>query len=258
MLIRSEESGFTAIGQASHAWLSGQIARAWGGGRFERPVPYEEVCLAAEQHDVGMAEWDLAPLLQPRTGRPQSFMEMALQDHLALWSRAPSKLATQSRYAALLVSHHGTALYEHRDQSQMSPADAAAVRAYLAREGEWQRRELGLLAADPVQLGRNQRLLWAWDGLSLAVCLGWPEHVIDDVPAADGARVTLRLHPTPADARSFVLEPWPFRAAEVDLRCEGRRLIERHDTAAGLHAALERAAPLTLRFKLTPPSRSRS
>ncbi len=253
MLIRPEDDGFTAIGQASHAWLSGQLARSWGGGRFERPEPYEEVCLAAEQHDVGMAAWDLAPPLEPRTGRPRSFMEMALQEHLALWSSAPSKVLTQNHYAALLISLHGTALYERRDVSRMSAPDALAVKGYLAQEREWQQQQLTLLGADPVQARRNQRLLWAWDGLSLAICLGWPEHVAEDVPAAGGKQITLRLKPAADGSTRYILEPWPFRAAEVSVRCEGRRLTGRGATSADMQAALERAAPVTLVFELTPP-----
>ena len=72
MLLRDEGDGVIAIGQASHAWISGQLARAWGNDRFAAPEPREEVCLAAEQHDVGMAEWDLRPSLNPDTGRPRA------------------------------------------------------------------------------------------------------------------------------------------------------------------------------------------
>ena len=56
MLVRPDGDSVLCIGQASHAWISGQMARAWAEP-FER---HDEVCLAAEQHDVGMAEWDLA------------------------------------------------------------------------------------------------------------------------------------------------------------------------------------------------------
>src|SRR3712207_5677659 len=119
MLLRPDGDAVIAIGQASHAWVSGQLARAW------RDVsPREEVCLAAEQHDVGMAQWDLAPTLNPDTGRPHSFLEMPLATHLKLWSAAPAKLLTQSRYAALLVSLHGTTLYEMRDLARVAPEEA--------------------------------------------------------------------------------------------------------------------------------------
>ena len=251
MLVREDEAGLTVIGQASHAWLSGQIARAWGNRAFDRPEPFEEVCLAAEQHDVGMAEWDLAPPVQPGSGRPQSFMEMSLRDHLELWAAAPAKLLTQSRYAALLVSMHGTALYERRDLSRLSQADAAAVRDHLARETAWQEGVRDLLAADERRLRRNQRLLWAWDGLSLALCLDWRPYVAEDVPAAGDHRRALRLEPVEgADGGRLRLDPWPFAGPELELSCEGRRLAGRHDEPAALHAALERAPSIRIAFTL--------
>src|SRR6185312_9496068 len=61
VLLRTDSRGVLAIGQPSHAWISGQLARIWGNARFGAVEPYEEVCLGAEQHDVGMADWDLAP-----------------------------------------------------------------------------------------------------------------------------------------------------------------------------------------------------
>ena len=119
MLLRNDRGGVLAIGQTSHAWISGQLARAWGNARFPAPEPRDEVCLAAEQHDIGMAQWDLEPTGNPNTGLPYSFMEMPLTEHLGLWSAAPRRLLTQSRYAALLVSMHGARLYARRDQDAL-------------------------------------------------------------------------------------------------------------------------------------------
>src|ERR671921_314986 len=65
MVLRELDDGVVAIGQPSHAWISGQLARAWGKERFGSVCPWEEVCLEAEQHDVGIAEWDLEPELDP-------------------------------------------------------------------------------------------------------------------------------------------------------------------------------------------------
>ena len=83
---------------------------------------------------------------------------------------------------------------------------------------------------------REQQLLWAWDWLSLALCLDWAPATLDGpVPLAlDGDRV----------------DPWPFARDTVELRCEGRRLEGRHATAQELHAALERAPLVELRFTL--------
>jgi len=220
LLVREEAGGFLVIGQASHAWLSGQLARAWS------PQPSEEVCLAAEQHDVGMAEWDLAPRLHP-DGRPVAFTEMELDEHLALWSAAPDKLLTQSAYAALLVSMHGCALYERRGSID-------AVRAYLDRERARQERLIAALGADPQEVARDQRLVAAWDAMSLALCLGWDDYEVDHVD------VTLSQL---GEAR-FRAAPWPFAADRLVVRCEGRRLAE---GTALADAALER-----LEFALVP------
>src|SRR4051812_8551663 len=133
MLLREDGDAVVAIGQASHAWLSGQLARAWGAARFPAPDPFEEVCLGAEQHDVGMAHWDLAPELNAVTGRPRQFFEVPRPTHVALWTAAPARVLTQSRYAALLVSLHGTGLYERFPPGD-DPGVRDLVREYLASQ----------------------------------------------------------------------------------------------------------------------------
>ena len=84
MLLRPDGDAVICIGQPAHAFVSGQLAAGWQ----PRPEPFEEVVLAATQHDAGMADWDAAPELNPDTGLPQSFMEMELGTHLRLWSHA--------------------------------------------------------------------------------------------------------------------------------------------------------------------------
>jgi hypothetical protein len=248
MLLRADGDGVVAIGQASHAWLSGQLARAWGNATVGTVEHREATCLAALQHDVGMAQWDLAPELNPETGLPQSFMEMALDTHLALWSAAPQRVFTQSRLAALLVSLHGTALYERRHLERLAPGAADAVRNYLAAQRALQERLAAETGVGWDALRRLQRQLFAWDWLSLALCLDWAPSSLEGVPGADGD-VELRLEPGPGVS---VVRPWPFDGDAVEVRCEGRRLRERSATAPELHAALERAPRVELRFELVP------
>ena len=88
MLYREVKQGKIAITQPMHAWLAGQLARAWGNERFGDVEPFEEVCLGAEQHDVGHTAWEQAPTLNPQTGLPYSFLEMPRQLHVQLWSQA--------------------------------------------------------------------------------------------------------------------------------------------------------------------------
>jgi hypothetical protein len=234
MVLRRDGDAVLAIGQASHAWISGQLARAWSGIGTRR----DEVCLAAEQHDVGMSEWDLAPTLNPDTGLPHSFMEMPLATHLGLWERAARRLMSQSAYAALLVSMHGTALYERRDPS------APGVREFLDGQRALQDMLVEVTRADRDELRRHQRLVWAWDFLSLALCLDWAPTSLEDVPTSAG-EATLELEPEGA------LDPWPFTIDPLDVRCEARRLDRTFGDGDEMRAALAQAPVETVRFRLT-------
>ena len=140
------------IGQPAHAWVSGQLARAWGNDAFPAPVPREPFCLAAEQHDVGWADADLAPVAGP-DGRPLSFMQQPRLAHVAIWRGAARRLLAQSRYAALLVSLHGTSLYERveatpddRGCDRLIPGGAAGA-AGTAHRGAGSRRRSTATAA---------------------------------------------------------------------------------------------------------------
>lgn len=233
MLIRTEPDGSClAIGQASHAWLSGQLARAWGNQRFGAVEPWEEVCLGAEQHDVGWAEWDLDPKIDPETGRPYTFISLPLPEKLALWSGAARKMISQSRYAALLVSMHGTALYER--WPPRDPDDIALVERYLDEQHALQ----GKLAdgLDPDQVRRNQRLIFAWDYVSLALCLDWAPAEVKDVPTADDSPVTVELD------ENGELDPWPFRVDQLELKVDARRW----------NGSFEDSPPVALEFTLRP------
>jgi hypothetical protein len=259
VLLRNDDRGVLLIGQPSHAWISGQLARAWGNERFGVLEPHEEVCLGAEQHDVGMAEWDLTPTRNPGTGLPHSFTEMPLHVHLELWSSGPRQLVSQSRYAALLASMHGTRLYEMRDLDALADADADAISEFLRGQRELQQRLLSSLRADPSSadgaaaelVARNSQLIWTWDYLSLAVCLDWAPCRARDVPTAETA-VDLHLSPG-ANPRQLVLEPWPFATETVTLRCDGRRMRTRFDTDDALARALAQATWETVEFVLHPP-----
>ena len=258
MLIRDDGDSWIAIGQPAHAWLSGQLARAWGNERFGEVEPWEEVCLAAEQHDVGMAGWERQPTLNPRTGLPRSFMELELEVHLAIWSAAAALVVPQSRYAALLVSLHGTSLYDRRDLTRLDRRDADRVRAFLEGQRELQDSVLATLRADPrtaaaaaeAAVRRNRRLVWTWDSLSLGLLLQWAPFELQAVPTADGdVDVAVRA----GDAGgALTLDPWPFGRDRLTVRCEGRRLAGRFEDEATMRAALGSSPWVTLELELSP------
>jgi Protein of unknown function (DUF3891) len=241
MLLRRDGDEVLAIGQPAHAWVSGQLARAWGNARFGAVEPWEEVCLAAEQHDLGMAAWERRPTLNPETGLPRSFMELALDEHLAIWRSAAPLMRSQSRYAAVLVSMHGTVLYERRDLTRLAPDDVARVEAFLAEQRALQDELIAGFDADAVR--RNQRLVWTWDSLSLGLLLGWAPYELTDVPAADGA-VDISV----ADG---TLDPWPFGTPRLTVRCDARRLAGRYRDEEAMRAALDAAPWVAVEVELS-------
>jgi hypothetical protein len=262
MLLREDDHGVLAIAQPSHAWLSGQLARAWGNERFGRVEPFEEVCLAAEQHDAGWASREREPLFNPETGLPRSFIQMPLDVHLELWAEAPHLLLSQSRYAALLVSMHGWRLYERRDLTNMPADDAEAVRRFLAGQIALQGRLFGLLrdeegGADRARaelLERNSKLIWTWDYLSLALCQNWAPVTAKGAPTAHGP-VDIALT-WETDSGVWHLDPWPFEAPSIVVRCEGRRLERRSDSERSLRRELDEARWELLQLELRPTRRS--
>jgi hypothetical protein len=158
-------------------------------------------------------------------------------------------MLTQSRYAALLVSLHGTGLYERFPPRTDDPEIARAVQAFLDGQRALQRELAAELGAADDELRRNQALLAAWDDLSLALCMAAEPREVPAVPAAGDDRVTLTLA---RDGGVHTLDPWPLRDAEVVLQAEGRRLVGRFQTDAELHAALDAAPLIRLRFTLRP------
>lgn len=203
MLLLPDGDDTLCIGQASHAWVSGQMARAWA-----EPLS-EDVCLAAEQHDVGMAEWDLEPSLNPETGLPHGFTEMPFEVHRDLWLAGPRRLVSQSAYAAALVSMHGSRLYEMREQTD-------EVNAFLRAQEEF-RNGLGVKPSTD-----DSDRIWQLDFMSLSLILGWED------PG---------------------YERWPFREDELTFVCEARRLRDRYEDESAMRRALAEAPAERLRLR---------
>ena len=248
MLLRVDDDGALAIGQLSHAWLSGQLARAWGNERFGALDPREEIALGAEQHDIGWSLFDLKPRFNPETGLPQSFLGLTIDEHLGIWRGAPERLLSQSVHAALVVSLHGRSLSELRARS--APEQADALQAHIDEERTRQRALSAALGLSEADLERTRRLMWTWDSLSLALCHAWRPFVVHDVPSADGL-IDLDLHDLEDGVST--LQPWPFAEERVEVRCEARRLDTRYEDETAMRRGLEQAKPVTLTFALVMP-----
>lgn len=251
MLVRRDGGEALAIGQLSHAWLSGQLARAWGNELFPPPEPREEIAVGAEQHDIGWARFDLEPRLNTDTGLPRNFLELTVEEHLSIWRDAPDLLMSQSLHAALVVSLHGRSLSELR--SHASAGHTAQLEEHIGRECDRQATLCELLGVPEAQLERTRRQMWTWDGISLALCNHWRPFVAKDVPGNDGL---LDIELRDCANGNVALDPWPLSRERVEVRCEARRIAARYDDERAMRHALERTRPVTLRFELVEPGYS--
>ena len=259
MLYRKISEDLICITQPTHAWVSGQLAQAWGSD-FGAITPYEAVCLGAEQHDIGWLPWEAAPTLNPQTGYPHSFMEVPPEVHTKLWAGAKHLAMPMGRYVALLVSLHGTGLYERFTSWQKSLEATGVVKAFLEQEKEFQQQLIDTLQQDlyyqphvtPEAIARNQRLVAVWDALSLAICMGVTEQrQFEQVPMAT-AETTLNLTPINHDPTQLTAEPWCFQSNLVKLVFEGRILRETASDEQTMRHQLSSAPWITMTATLHP------
>jgi hypothetical protein len=221
MLFRDDPShNPLAISQPSHAWISGQLLRAWDE-RFAEPL-----LLAAEQHDIGWMDWETAPSFDPHTGRPHRFRDIGAAVHAPMWTKGVERaLGAWGSHVALLVSRHGGVIYRrYSDRHRVAEADAVAAQGFLQAqapiEGLWA-RTLGL---DAATLNRETALIALVDTLSLALCGELKAPLDLEAPDRHGELKTLRLVERPGHPFDFILSPWPFRSDAVTVEGEARPL----------------------------------
>lgn len=233
MLLCPDSNGYLCITQPAHAWVAGQLARAWGNDQFGCVFPREEVCLASEQHDIGWLPWEVNPLLNPETGYPYHFTELPTAAHVHIWSGARSFIQSFGRYVALLVSLHGTGIYKRHTSWQQYALAKPLVEAFLANEIRFQQQTITQLKqslnyADWVSdlvLERNRALIASWDWLSILLCVGFDhKQKVPGVPTATAASTLNLISVGDRRFRQVIVSPWPFQNESVTLRIEGRSL----------------------------------
>lgn len=266
MLHRKTSNGLICITQPTHAWVAGQLARAWGNDAFGQFVPWEEVCLGAEQHDIGWQRWEANPTLNLETGYPHSFTEIPTAVSVDIWTRAKEVAMPLGRYATLLISLHGTGIFQRFTGWQKSVEATQQVQHYLQQEEQFQQQLIQILQADPYYrlhahpdtIARNRQLVATWDWLSLMLCMGVKEaRPVERVPATT-AEVTLTLQPIDIDLTQITVDPWPFRSASVSLILEGQVLSQPFTEEAAMRQALTQADWVTLPITLLPQASSKT
>src|SRR3954469_24582080 len=164
MLFRDPLTGSPlAISQLTHAWISGQLLRAWNDN-FEEPL-----LLAAEQHDIGWMDWETAPSFNPETGRPHLFREIGASVHAPMWRQGVERaLGAWGSHVALLISRHGGVIYRrYTDRHRVSEADARAAQGFLETQAPIEAAWARALGLDALTLDRETALVALVDTLSL-------------------------------------------------------------------------------------------
>ncbi len=257
MLLRREPSRLVAITQPAHAWISGQLANAWGNDSRGIPKVRTELIIAVEQHDITWIEWEQQPTLNPETGLPYTFSELPTLEHFDVWRHSTERAIVYGYLPALLISMHGTYLFERfHDFDSDTSEEVLETHAFLEREKSFQKDALAVVESTYglsfEVVGRYRELLSAFDALSLMICLGKTDSTtISKVPTSRGP-VDLTLTPLNGSGELFKLEPWPFQVSDLSLVCEGRVLTERYESTEQLREAIRTAPALLLKFCIVP------
>jgi hypothetical protein len=250
MLFRTEAGRVFAISQPAHAWISGQLLDAW-----EEPVS-RPLLLAAEQHDLGWLDWEVAPTFDAKTGRPHLFRDVGAFSHAPMWARGVDRaLGAWGSHVALLVSRHGGVIYRRfTTRHQLDAADAAAARHYLETQGPKERDWALALGLDEQALTRESGLIAFVDNLSLALCGELVTPLELEAPDRGGGVRVCRLVAREGHLFDFILSPWPFRASALTLEVEARPIPGegRFPDEAAMKAWLAGSARTMISARLAP------
>lgn len=248
MLYNDTSTPALAISQPAHAWLSGQLLRAWA-----EPLP-EPLLLAAEQHDIGWLDWETAPSFDPATGRPHLFRHVGAATHAPMWARGVDRsLGAWGRHVALLVSRHGSVIYTRfTDRSRLAAEDFAAAGHYLETQAALQAGWAAALGLDGEALAFETGMVALSDTLSLALCGEVRTPLTLESPRRGGGTDAISL--TSVASGTFALHPWPFGAPSLELELEARPLPAggRFADEAGMLAWHASPARVPLRVRLVP------
>lgn len=248
------------ISQVAHARISGELTSAW-----QEPFT-DEVIDAVTRHDDGWAKWEAAPQLDIKRGRPLSFTEMVVADAIVIWDDSIDAGRRIGRLAGALVAGHFIGLARGSEHAAQSPAREWLQRRAADRENwlaQWRNESL---SNSDALADSGQRMLLTADLLSLWLCMDGPiagGMVTDDQAAVANSEMEARSTTVLGKYR-FVehqkqvatagvdwlgtLEPWPFRASELNLASPARCVpVGSYETWQKIAAA---ARPATLRWRL--------
>jgi hypothetical protein len=186
MIRRVAGTGWELVRQPDHGLLAGAIldrlAVAPRGGA-------DALRLAVRRHDDGWLERDARVRPGP-DGGPETFLDLPLEEHLAISERTVALVRADDRYAGAIVAWHVAWLHGLRPL-----ADERLVTARDAAVDRWRRDALEAARAAGLgedDLEHDQRLCALADFASLWLC-GWPDDAELDLARGRGPAVPARL-----------------------------------------------------------------
>jgi hypothetical protein len=251
---------FLAISQPAHSWISGQLARAWGNEVFSGFQPFEQMCYAAEQHDVGFLQWESAPTLNQATGLPHTFEDLPESAHFEIWRTGIFQLRSVCPYASLVVSLHFCHLCE-RIHRQEFDRDQAESQAFLKEQREFQAKVCLSLQHDPVLKGAlesgvlayHRDLIATWDLFSLELCRNrYNEFKLPQVPIWKSRNADIQVRRTDSAKNLWEVDPWPFNPQSLTAICEGKVIRGYFEDVNAMQTAVQNAEPISLQFFFEP------
>jgi hypothetical protein len=228
-----------------HMDLCGQLVRAFGNDRFEKPRPYDEVVYVIDNHDRGWDDYDRNPGIDPSTRLPY-IMSRTPQPHSVKTNRgSPDFNEAHHPYCGLLSSMHTWGLFNRRYgftqfvvrtrnavSVQVSNQDRTMIDKMLADEIARQDRLKEELAEsektrawiEDKNLFRNYKQLTFFDTLSLyfhlyhATDRGDEVYIHVPMTAENDTNVTVKK----LNDQVYSLDPFPFASDTLKLVCRGR------------------------------------
>ena len=222
MLFRTQGRDVIAISQPMHAWIAGQLLKAWNEALTE------PVLLAAEQHDLGWLDWEVTPSFDETTGRPHLFRDVGASVHGPMWAAGVDRAqGAWGAHVALLISRHGGVIYRRfTTRHRLSEADGDAARHYLETQAPKELAWARALGFEEDRLARDSALIACVDTLSLALCGELKAPLSVEAPRSGGEMQSLQLVEKPGETFHFALSPWPFRGSALTIEGEGLALPE--------------------------------
>lgn len=246
----AENDQWILISQVEHARLAGLLARAWSDKAFSASPRRDEMVSAIDHHDDGWSAWEVAPKVDPQTGRPLDFLETPLTDSLAIWRDSIAAAADKAGpLGGYMVGGHFSALLQRSSaRGKERAVNTALADDFFRQQCEQQSAWLAAARVDRASADRAVGWLQLFDAISLWLCCA-ERHEPETFDTPRGQLLTLT--PQHADAYDVRVGPWPFGSSGVELTAVGRALpVLKYANPSDLATAA--ATPVTLRWQLSP------